>query len=204
MIKANELTFGYKTDGRLLNRLSFSVPVNVRLAVLGENGSGKTSLLRIIAGSENRYTGEITNTFSKVSFIPTSLNNFLLPWYSAKENIAFFKSNGRNLSGDVVSEFDSLFKELMPKYSNTDFFKKKIYEMSSGQKAVLSIICSLSNSPDLLILDETFSNLSVKQTDLMIEYLKKQTLTIIFTSHSNRVVENFSTSTYSIPSNSDE
>jgi ABC-type multidrug transport system ATPase subunit len=203
VIKAIDLTFGYKTDGRLLNRLNFSVSENARLAVLGENGSGKTSLLRIIAGSENRYTGEITSTFTKVSFIPTSLNNFLLPWYSVKENIAFFKSNGKNLSGDVISEYDSLFKDLMPKYSNSDFFKKKIYEMSSGQKAVLSIICSLSNFPDLLILDETFSNLSVKQTDLIIDYLKKQALTIIFTSHSNRVVDSFCTSKYNIPSNSD-
>jgi ABC-type multidrug transport system ATPase subunit len=83
---------------------------------------------------------------------------------------------------------------------NNEFFKKKIYELSSGQKAVLSIICSLSNKPDLLILDETFSSLSPAQTDLIMDYLITLEVPVIFTSHNNRVVERFSTNSFQITS----
>lgn len=205
MIEVNELSFGYKSSEPLLKRLSFTIASNTRFAILGENGSGKTSLLKILAGSQNSYVGEIKNTFSKISFIPTTLNNFLLPWYSIKENLSFFKSNGEDIDGADVSEFEGVFRNLMPKFNGNDFFSKKIYETSSGQKAVLAIICSLSNSPNLLILDETFSNLSAAQTDIVMNYLKEQqSLTIIFTSHSNRVVDSFSTDKYTISNNYDE
>jgi ABC-type transport system involved in cytochrome c biogenesis ATPase subunit len=118
MITANELTFGYKTDGKLLNNLTFSFDNYFRLAIQGENGSGKTSLLRILAGIEQRFSGNLVNTYRRISFIPTFLNNFLLPWYSVEENLAFFESEGKSLHKSIIVDYESVFTKLMPKYIN--------------------------------------------------------------------------------------
>lgn len=200
MITAKDLSFSYQSDKKLLDKLNFVFNKGERVAITGENGSGKTSLLNIIAGYEKNYSGKFSNSFLKISFVPTSLNSFLLPWYSIEENIAFFESNGNKILLDSVSKHFSILNNLMPKFEGQTFFKKKIYEISSGQKAVLSVICSLSNSPDLLILDEIFSNLSIKHSNILIQYLKSLDLTVVFTTHSDQIIEKFSTYVFKIPS----
>jgi ABC-type multidrug transport system ATPase subunit len=201
MIIAENLSFSYRLDDKLLDKLNFVVNNGERIAITGENGTGKTSLLKIIAGIEKSYSGLISNTFSKISFVPTVLNNFLLPWYSIEENIAFFESSGEKTTLHSYDNYNEILGELMPKFDKNIFYKKKIYEISSGQKAVLSIICSLSNIPDLIILDETFSNLSTTQANKLIKYLKSKNLTVIFSSHSNHIVEEFSTNIFNITLN---
>lgn len=196
MINAKNLSFGYNSNEILLRNISFDVAQKDRVAIIGDNGSGKTSLLKVLAGIETNYEGTVELHTKDISFIPTNLNNYLLPWYSIMENLSFFKSKGKKINIPVSENHKTLFEKLMPKYSDTSFFNKKIYEISSGQKAMLSIISALASDPKILIIDETFSNLSSTHTDQIIEYLIKQETTIIFTSHSDRIIDKFSTSKF--------
>ena len=200
MINAKNLSFGYNSNEILFHNISFDVGENDRVAIIGDNGSGKTSLLKVIAGVETSYVGTVELKTKNISFIPTNLNNYLLPWYSINENISFFKSKGKKIKDPISAECLLLVEMLMPKYIDKSFLGKKIYEISSGQKAMLSIICSLVSSPKILIIDETFSNLSIANTDLVIEYLSTQKITIVFTSHSERVIEKFCTKKLSLNS----
>ena len=196
MISIEELNFSYETQ--ILSDLRLNVEEDDRLAIIGENGTGKTTLLKIIGGIERRYEGKVVNHFSKISFVPSDLDNFLLPWYTIAENLAFYSTNGNSLNFSEEKKYHCLFENLMPKFDKENFFQKKIYKISTGQKAILSILCSLACIPNLIILDEIFSNLSILHSNKVIEHLKKQNITYIFTSHSQRIVENFSTRTFKL------
>ena len=174
---------------KALNEISFSLSKGKILALVGESGSGKTTLIRIITGLETQNNGSVVfkNNIlsSNTIFIEPEKRNIgmvfqeyaLFPHFTVFDNIAFGIS--KNKKERVTEVLDLVALE--------GFEKRFPHELSGGQQQRVALARALAPKPELLILDEPFSNLDVilrqqLRSDIK-EILKKTNTTAIFVTH---------------------
>ena len=164
MIKANNLSKSFNGN-RIFSGININLEKSKVLGVVGNNGSGKTTLLKIVAGIINSDTGEINlNENIKLDFL--GHENMLYQNFSISENIDFFS----NISEFRISSESQ--NEIEKALGLKNISGKKISELSYGQRKKASMLRSLMSDPELLILDEPFSNLDSDSTDSFISILK--------------------------------
>ena len=164
MIKANNLSKSFNGN-RIFSGININLEKSKVLGVVGNNGSGKTTLLKILAGIINSDTGEINlNENIKLDFL--GHESMLYQNFSISENIDFFS----NISGFRISSESQ--NEIEKALGLKNISGKKISELSYGQRKKASMLRSLMSDPELLILDEPFSNLDSDSTDSFISILK--------------------------------
>lgn len=187
MIKANNLSKSFNGN-RIFSGIDLSIEKSTVLGVVGNNGSGKTTLLKIIAGLINSDTGSIKlNENIKLDFL--GHENMLYQNFSISENIDFFS----DISGFRISSESQDDIEIALGLKN--IVKKKISELSYGQRKKASMLRSLTSAPDLLVLDEPFSNLDSESTDSFItilKTLKKENKSFIISSNRKDIVGSIS------------
>ena len=187
MIKANNLSKSFNGN-RIFSGIDLSIEKSTVLGVVGNNGSGKTTLLKIISGLINSDTGSIKlNENIKLDFL--GHENMLYQNFSISENIDFFS----DISGFRISSESQDDIELALGLKN--IVKKKISELSYGQRKKASMLRSLTSAPDLLVLDEPFSNLDSESTDSFItilKTLKKENKSFIISSNRKDIVGSIS------------
>ncbi|GAB6878552.1 ABC transporter ATP-binding protein [Halorubrum gandharaense] len=182
--------FGEETA---VDGVSLDVERGELLTFLGPSGCGKTTTLRMIAGLEEPSDGEITLADECVAddgvFCPPEerdvgivFQNFaLFPHLTVRENIAF------GLSDRDGEEATARVDELLDLVSMPDHGDKKPDQLSGGQKQRVALARSLAPEPDVLLLDEPFSNLDVRLRVEMREevrrILKKAGVTAISVTH---------------------
>ena len=164
MIKANNLSKSFNGN-RIFSGININLEKSKVLGVVGNNGSGKTTLLKIVAGIINSDTGEINlNENIKLDFL--GHENMLYQNFSISENIDFFS----NISGFRISSESQ--NEIEKALGLKNILGKKMSDLSYGQRKKASMLRSLMSDPELLILDEPFSNLDSDSTDSFISILK--------------------------------
>ena len=164
MIKANNLSKSFNGN-RIFSGININLEKSKVLGVVGNNGSGKTTLLKIVAGIINPDTGEM-NLKENIKLDFLGHENMLYHNFSILENIDFFS----NISGFRISS--ELQDEIEKALGLKNILGKKISELSYGQRKKASMLRSLISDPELLILDEPFSNLDSDSTDSFISILK--------------------------------
>ena len=165
MIKANNLSKSFNGN-RIFSGIEFNVEKSRILGVVGNNGSGKTTLLKIVAGIINSDTGSI-NFKENIKLDFLGHENMLYQNFSILENIDFFSEiSGFKISSELQDEIEKAL-------GLQNILEKKISDLSYGQRKKASMIRSLISDPDLLILDEPFSNLDSESIDSFISILKK-------------------------------
>ena len=178
-------------DQEVLKNINLSLDLGERVSILGESGSGKSSLLRCIAGFENINKGKISLKNEIVSsetfMLPTEKRGIgmvvqekaLFPHLTVKKNILFGIESNSN-KNEIVSELAELFKieKLLDKLPG---------QISGGEQQRVAFARSLAPSPSLLMLDEPFSALDDKlKQELYYELDKifeKQELSILLVTH---------------------
>lgn len=189
MIKVSGAEFSFFTNKEqkvIVKNFDFTSGINERLYLKGENGSGKTTLMKLLSGFL-RFEKGTYMCDSKIVFVPTNLDNFLLPWYSVIQNLNFFKQRGNSINSvNHKSEYVDLLSPFLNNESN-EFLNKKIYELSSGQKAILSYICSQQLDADIFFFDELFANTSMTISKKIIDSMERKNMNIIFTAHCEEV-----------------
>ncbi len=130
----------------LLENISFSINEKEFVSILAPQCSGKTSLLKIIAGLEKPSTGKIFSENKKIFFIPSKPSSF--PWLNVFDNISFnSKMNEKEIS------------EIIKLVGLTGYEDHFPHKKSEGFRFRISLGRALANNPDLLIIDEPFNNL---------------------------------------------
>ncbi len=190
ILKIENLSLSFK-DQEVLKNINLSLDLGERVSILGESGSGKSSLLRCIAGFENINKGKISLKNEIVSsetfMLPTEKRGVgmvvqekaLFPHLTVKKNILFGIESNSN-KNDIVSELAELFKieKLLDKLPG---------QISGGEQQRVAFARSLAPSPSLLMLDEPFSALDDKlKQELYYELDKifeKQELSILLVTH---------------------
>ena len=164
MIKANNLSKSFNGN-RIFSGININLEKSRVLGVVGNNGSGKTTLLKIVAGIMNPDTGEM-NLKENIKLDFLGHENMLYQNFSILENIDFFS----NISGFRITS--ELQDEIEKALGLQNILGKKISDLSYGQRKKASMLRSLISDPDLLVLDEPFSNLDSDSTDSFISILK--------------------------------
>ena len=174
-----------------LTEISFSLEKGKILSIIGESGSGKTTLARLISGLETANKGEIYMDekliFSDTIFTEPKDRKIgmlfqdyaLFPHMTVFENIAYGitkKSNKKERVAEVLKLVNLL-----------GFEKRYPHELSGGQQQRVALARALAPKPQLLILDEPFSNLDVilrnKLRQDILQILKQTQTTAILVTH---------------------
>lgn len=194
MLKINNLHFKYKNSKEdNIKDFNLEIKKGEIVSILGESGSGKSTMLRIIAGLENAYKGKITIAdkivYDKNKFIEPEKRGIgmvfqdyaLFPHMTVAKNIMF-----------GLKKMDKTQREKrmidMLKLVNLEEYKDKYpYELSGGQQQRIAIARAIAPSPSILLLDEPFSNLDANlqskiRTELK-EIIQKANITSIFVTH---------------------
>jgi iron(III) transport system ATP-binding protein len=154
------------------------------IVMVGESGSGKSTLLRMIAGLESIDQGLIefdgkdwTNVNSQKRNIGFVFQDYaLFPHLNVKDNVLF----------GVKSKSDLLLNELLELVGLSGYANKMIHEISGGEQQRVALARSLATQPNLMLLDEPFSNLDTMLKQSVRKEVKRilkanQTTSIIVT-----------------------
>ena len=174
-----------------LNNVSFTLKEGQILAIVGESGSGKTTLIRLITGLDVLDNGTITLKEEIVSsdrvFIAPEKRKIgmvfqdyaLFPHLTIYENIKYGISKKQNQKQRI--------KEVLELVGLPDVEDRYPHQLSGGQQQRIALARSLAPSPELLILDEPFSNLDVLLRNQLREdiskIIKETNTTAIFVTH---------------------
>ncbi|MGB5982624.1 MAG: ABC transporter ATP-binding protein [Nonlabens sp.] len=188
----------------LLDDISLQLKQGVRLAVMGESGCGKTTLLNYIYGLVDYKKGEVIWNNQKLSgaqdhlipghtmmkYVPQEFD--LMPFTTVFENVGEYLSiqqEGR----------EQRIAELLEVVDLVNFSSRKVKTLSGGQKQRVAIAKALAQEPQLLLLDEPFSHIdNFRKNDLrrsLFSYLQKQNISCILATHDKEDVLSFTDDT---------
>jgi iron(III) transport system ATP-binding protein len=190
ILELNKVSKSFTTaDGFAVEDVSLKVVTGEVLALLGESGSGKTTMLRMIAGFERPTSGEILIDGRRVAgngvFIEPEERGIgvvfqdyaLFPHLKVKENMAF------GLKGLDRSAKARRIKEMMELTETVSLEERYPHELSGGQKQRIALARALAPGPALILFDEPFSSI-----DSMIKMqMRKEIRRIVKTAGSTAV-----------------
>lgn len=189
LINIENLTKVY-TERKLFDGASFSMQDGEKVGVIGINGTGKTTLLRMIMGEEEPDEGTVT-TASHVVLRYLPQHPEFAPDKSSLECV---------LEGNVTDEnrwsIESDAKAMMTRLGMKDFMQPA-GQLSGGQRKRLALISVLLSPADILLLDEPTNHLDNDMADWLEDYLKKWIGALIMVTHdryfldsvTNRIIE---------------
>ena len=162
-------------DKMILEDLSCSVDVGDKIGIIGINGTGKSTLLRIIAGEEEADEGKII--FSNGMTIGWMGQN---PEFDEESSILKYVCEGKKIEDDYGYESDA---KAMLTVLELENFDEKIKNLSGGQKKRAALCKVLLQKPDILILDEPTNHLDNKMSDWLENYLKSFRGVLLMVTH---------------------
>lgn len=190
MIETNELCkqYGHKL---VIDHVNMHIPEHAIYGFVGENGSGKTTIMRMLTGLAEPTKGSfelfgVKNTSRKIYEVRRQLSAIveatsLIPTLTARQNLRYLE-----LYLDI-SLTDAERDELLKKVHLEDVGQKKVKNFSLGMRQRLGIAMALANKPKLMLLDEPMNGLDpegiAELRDLLIELNQKDGITVLISSH---------------------
>ncbi|RYJ41748.1 ABC-F family ATP-binding cassette domain-containing protein [Flavobacterium beibuense] len=201
-------SFGERT---LFDNLSFGINKDQKIAFVAKNGTGKTSILKIITGEDTPDTGQVViRKDIKMAFLSQEPN--LDPELTIEESIfasdndilkvieqyekalenpedeeAYQKAFER-MDANNAWDFETQYKQILFKLKMEDL-KLKVKNLSGGQKKRLALAIILINKPDLLILDEPTNHLDLEMIEWLENYFAKENMTLFMVTHDRFFLE---------------
>lgn len=192
MVTIKNLVFGYSRKEPLLNNLSLEIDSGHIYSILGSNGTGKSTLLKIICGLLTPQSGSVTtlgmipdqrrpSMYSELFVIP---EEFEMPSLTLRRYVAANAPLYPHFSGEAFAHYTGEF-DLLP--------DTRLDRLSMGQKKRALIAFALACRPALLIMDEPTNGLDITAKGvfrrLLASYADEQH-TVILSTHQVRDIEN--------------
>ncbi len=161
IINVNNLTFGY--EGNLTNifeNVSFSIDTDWKLGLIGRNGKGKTTFLKLLLG-KYEYRGTISKSV-EFDYFPFEVNN--------KEKMAI------EIINEIAPNVEDweIIKELNLLKSDAEILYRKFNLLSGGEQIKILLISLFLKGNNFLLIDEPTNHLDIETRDNLVEYLKKK------------------------------
>ena len=179
-VKFNNINFKYfNSEDYIFENLDLTIPKNRHTVITGPNGSGKSTLLGLISQVFYPEDGNIEISSSKIGYVgvtPLILEDTL------REN--FLYGNSKNIDDDELIALASEFELFVENEINLD---KAISNrsLSAGQMQKISFIRALLAEVEILLLDESTSNLDVDTKQFIFNILNNKNITIINSTHNH-------------------
>ena len=173
-------SYGIKT---LFSDVTFGIEKGDKTALIASNGSGKSTMLRIIVGKEWADTGTVTFANGiRVGYLEQ------LPYFDPELSIQdIVDEAARKYRAEVTEDLDTRPYELrlvqmLTRFELTDL-QQRIGNLSGGQVKRLALAMVLVDDPDLLILDEPTNHLDVEMVEWLEKYLSQSSVTLLMVTH---------------------
>lgn len=183
MLQVRNLTLHHLMDLKeIIKDLSFTINLGEKVAIIGEEGNGKSTLLKWILGEKSiesyiQAEGELINQFSRTVYLPQSLPQE----YKAFTIDQYFFSQADAMDID----YQMLYQLVGQLGFDADRLTSSqlLGSLSGGEKIKVQLLKALSTDPDLLLLDEPSNDLDLDTVKWLEHFIKSTPLTIIFISH---------------------
>ncbi|MDD3383439.1 MAG: ABC transporter ATP-binding protein [Bacilli bacterium] len=197
MIKIKNLIFEYNANQPIIDNISFELKPGKIYVLLGLNGCGKTTLIKLLVGLLNLKSGTIeyygnpieripynerANFFSYVSQSSSNIYDYIVRDYlsfSLVGNMKFY-NHPKEFEMKKVQEYAS-------KFGIEKFLNKKLGELSGGERQLISICGAFIQSSKVILMDEPTSALDLKNQNIVLSKLlqiaEEEKKTIIFSTH---------------------
>lgn len=191
ILKVENLSKKYqnkKDEVQALKDINFKVKKGEFVSIIGPSGCGKSTLLSIIAGLEEKTTGNIYVEGKIINGRSSSIGymlqkDCLLEWRNILSNTLF----GLEIREIKNKENQEYAEDLLKKYNLYEFKDKYPSELSGGMRQRVALIRTLAVKPKILLLDEAFSALDYQTrivvTNDVYKILKKEKMTALIVTH---------------------
>lgn len=183
-----DLQFTYE---QMNMHFQLSVKKGERVAIVGESGAGKSSLLNLIAGFEQARQGSLflnreEHTYTDVSKRPVSMlfqDNNIFPHLTVEQNIGLALIPSLSLNTSQKSQVKAIAEQM----GIADFLHRQADQLSGGQKQRVALARTLLRDKPILLLDEPFSALDPKRRQelqyLVWDICQNRNLTLLMVTH---------------------
>ncbi len=186
IIKVEHLNFSYDEITPILADISFSVNEGEIMGIIGPNGGGKSTLLKIIAGQIKTYSGSLKIERDDISYVPQTqkINDVFPLKVSEYINFGLLNSKSNNKTLEYVLEMVNM-------QSQRD---KLFSELSGGQKQRVLLAKAMIKNPKIILLDEPTTGLDSNGQDqllsLIIDIKEKHNAAIVLIDHNvNQIIK---------------
>ncbi|MBI5561854.1 MAG: ABC-F family ATP-binding cassette domain-containing protein [Deltaproteobacteria bacterium] len=185
LLTASGLAFGYAPDKLLFNGLSFSVGKKDRIAVIGKNGKGKTTLLNVLAGEFAPLSGGVeAHPNLKTAYFGQTNIDRLNPAHTVEAELIeahqdFSRAGARRVAGAMMFEGDDALK--------------KISVLSGGERSRVLLGKLLLSPANLLLLDEPTNHLDMHSVDSLVAAVADFPGAVIIVTHSEMLIRSLAT-----------
>jgi len=221
-IQLSDITYTYPNQAEpVLRNVSFTIGDNERIAIIGENGKGKSTLIRIIIGQLADFQGNLLFPQDKpvIGFLPqeaaftsklTVFDELLSSMPSYYQILRSLKTliGQQNLSAEQGTELAELWNEYYR--LNLDNYRSKAYKilsdfslyrqkyqqsntMSEGEKTKLQLGKLLLKEPHILVLDEPTNHLDIESLEWLENWINGFNGTVVYVSHDRMFIDNTAT-----------
>lgn len=192
MININNLTFSYNNKPPfLIDNVSLDIPEGAYVSVVGENGSCKTTLMKLILGLLKPTSGTINVNARKIAYVPQKIESFNSQFPISVYEI--LKTHGKSIGVNNKKEINKALEQV----NMINFINALIGNLSGGQQQRVFIARALMGNPDLIILDEPSTGVDSKSQASVYSLLHKLNVendkTIISVEHNISMALEYST-----------
>lgn len=209
LLNAEKISKGY-SDRQLLDGCSLAVGQGDKIGLIGVNGTGKSTLLKVMAGVDFPDSGTVTRSGGvRVAYLPQ--NPEFAPETTVLQQVmtGVAINKARAKEAKVVQQADEYqCKSILTQLGLSDY-DQPIGQLSGGQKRRVALACALAAESEVLILDEPTNHIDSEMVDWLESYLKRYQGAILMVTHDryflervvNRIVELDRGKLYSYPAN---